>query len=572
MKLTRTLALIAGITLLFTACNREPDEATATIPANTNPLLAYVPADTAYVFAALEPAPEEITDAYIERFQPVFDVMSGAITQFQAEYAAGDFEGDQQARFAQALLDELGGELNSENLEKLGISMQAHHAFYAMGVFPVIRLGLSDSQAFRDAIDRIEAEMGFEIPEKNLNGTNYWSISESYMPVGVYIAILDQQLAISAFPISAEADLLATFLGQEMPVQSMASSNALSVMNAKKGYTGYGSGMLDLQKLTSEMLDPNSATHAYLGPNTDFDLTSLDAVCVEEIESIVARTPRMTAGTTVLSANEIGMRYELEIENSLASGLAHLVSDTPVSEDGDHFLSVSLAVKVGKLRSFLLEKASAVAVSPYQCDKLQELNRNAQNLMTQLNIPMPPMVNNLMGIRARLDDFDPTADIPTGNGLLALHVDKPEMFIGMASMLVPGFDDLDIANQSEPVKIPTELMQIKVDDFEIFALMGKDTIGVAIGEQNALHLSDYMAAESDNDGTFFSASYDIAKQLEIQTAMSEKMHFDSHDEPSPAHELSEAVRDSYVAMLGRSSVQMRFTAEGMVIDSHITFK
>ena len=572
MKLTRTLALIAGIALLFAACSREPDATTATIQANTNPLLAYVPADTAYVFAALEPAPEEITNAYIERFQPVFDVMSGAITQFQTDYAAGDFEGDQQARFAQAVLNELGGELNSENLKKLGISMQAHHAFYAMGVFPVIRLGLSDSQAFRDAIGRVEAEMGFEIPEKNLNGIHYWSISESYMPLGVYIAILDQQLAISAFPISAEADLLASFLGQEMPTQSMASSNALSIMNAQKGYTGYGSGMLDLQKFTSEMLDPNSATHAYLGPNTDFDFASLDAVCVEEIETIVARTPRMTAGTTVLSANEIGMRYELEIENSLASSLAQLVSDTPVAEDGDHFLSMSLAVKVGKLRSFLLEKASAMAAAPYQCDKLQELNQNAQNLMTQLNVPMPPMVNNLMGIRARLEDFDPTADMPTGNGLVALHVDKPEMFIGMASMLVPGFDDLDIANQSEPVKIPTELMQMKVDDFEVFALMNKDSIGVAIGEQNVPYLSDYLAVASDNDGTFFSATYDMAKQLEIQTAMSEKMHIDSYDEPSPAHEFSEAVRNSYIAMLGRSSVQMRFTAEGMVIDSNITFK
>ena len=438
MKLTRTLALIAGIALLFTACSREAEETTVSTKANTNPLLAHVPADTAYVFAALEPAPEEIIDAYVARFQPVLDVASEQITQFQAEYAAGEFEGNEMARFATAVLNELGGELNSENLEKLGISMQAHHAFYAMGVFPTIRLGLSDSQALRAAIGRIEVEMGFEMPEKSLNGTNYWSVSEDDMPFGVYITILDQQLAISAFPVSAEDSLLAAFLGQEMPAQSMASTNTLAIMNGEKGYTGYGSGILDLQKLSAELLNPDSATHAYLGPIADFDPASIGEICVAEIKSMVAKAPRMTAGTTVLSANEIGMRYELEIESSLASGLATLVSSTPVATEDDNLLSASLALNIGKLRTFMLEKATAILTTPYQCEMLQDLNRNAGELADQLNIPMPPMVNNLLGARIRLDDLDVTTDIPRGNGLLALHVDKPEMFIGMATMMVPG--------------------------------------------------------------------------------------------------------------------------------------
>ena len=572
MKLTRTLALIAGVALLFTACNRESDEATVAIKANTNPLLAYVPADTAYVFAALEPSPKEIVDAYLVRFQPVLDVMSEQIKQFQADYAAGEFEGDEMARFGSAVLDELGGELNSENLEKLGITMQAHHAFYAMGVFPVIRVGLSDSQALRDAIGRIEVNMGFDMPEKNLNGTNYWSISEDGMPFGLYIAILDQQLAISAFPIGAEDKLLAAFLGQEMPVQSMDSTNSLAIMNAEKAYTGYGSGFVNLQKLADEMLGANSDTHTYLGPDMDFDPSSLDPVCIAEIKSMVARAPRMTAGTTVLTANELGMRYELEIENSLASGLAALVSDTPVAEESDHLVSASLALKVGKLRTFVLEKASALVASPYQCEQLQELNQNAAELVTQLNIPMPPMINNLMGVRARLDDFDPDAEITMGSGLLALHVDKPEMFVGTATMLVPGFDTLDLANQSDPVKIPTELMQLHVDDLDVYALMSDDAIGVAVGEQQAKELVGFMDAKPQENGTFFSVSYDMARQLELQASMQDKLDIDSDHHHASAHEFSDAFKSSYTSMLGRSRVDMRFTDDGLVIDSKLGFK
>lgn len=566
MKFTRTLALIATAALLLTACNRE----SATVKENTNPLLAYVPADTAYVFANLEPTPKELTDAYVARFQPVLEVISKKVAQFQTDYESGTYQDNQMAKLATAVLDELGGNLSSENLEKLGISMQAHQAIYAMGVFPVIRLGLSDAQALRNAIGRIEAKMGFELPVKELNGASYWRITEDGMPAGVYIAILDQQLAISMFPVNAEDSLLASFLGQEMPTESMASTNALAIMNSQKGYTGYGSGILNLQKLADEMLNPDSTTHTYLGPDMGFDPSSFDAVCVAEAKSIIAKAPRMTAGTTKLTANEIGMRYELEIESSLASGLAALVSDAPAAEDGDHLLSASLALQVGKLRSFVLEKVNAIVATPYQCEELQELNQNAAELVSQLNIPMPPMVNNLMGIRIKVENFNPTGEIPQGDGVIALHVDKPEMFVGMASMMVPGFEDLDLANQSKPVKIPAEMLHI--EDLDVFAMMSGDAIGVAVGEQHTDDLVKFMAAKPQDDGTFFSVSYDMARQLEIQMAMEDTFAANPEDDQSFDDELSKAVMESYTTMFGRYNVNMSFTNDGLVIDSTMTFK
>lgn len=570
MKLTRTLALIVSATLIFTACSRESDEAVGTITENTNPLLAHVPADTAYVFANLEPAPKEITDAYTIRFQPVLDVMSEQINQFQSEYEDGKFEDNETARFARAVLDELGSDLNTENLEKLGISLQAHHVVYAEGVFPVIRLGLSDAQALRDAISRIEAKMGFELPVKTLNGSSYWRIAEDTMPIGLYVAILDQQLALSVFPVAAEDSLLSAFLGQKMPATSMASTNALAIMNSKKGYTGYGSGILDLQKLSDEIFNANSDTRTYLGPDMATHLASLDAVCVAEIESMIDKAPRMTVGTTRFSASEIGMRYELEIESSLASGLAALVSDTPVAAGNDDLLSASLAVRVGQLRNFVLEKANALVATPYQCEELQQLNQNALKLVEQLNIPMPPMVNNLMGVRVRMENFDPNIEISQNNGLLAVHVDKPEMFVGMASMMVPGFEDLDLASQSEPVKIPAEMLHM--EGLDVFALMTDNAIGASIGEKHAGDLGKFMAASPQDSGTFFSVSHDMSKQLAIQDALAKQFQVTPDDEHSTVHDYSEAVRESYTAMLGRSRVDMRFTADGLIIDSNLTFK
>ena len=264
------------------------------------------------------------------------------------------------------------------------------------------------------------------------------------------------------------------------------------------------------------------------------------------------------------------MRYELEMENSLASGLAALVSDTPVAEDGDHLLSASLALQVGKLRNFVLEKVNAIVASPYQCEELQELNQNAAELLTQLNIPMPPMVNNLMGVRLKVENFTPGGQVPQGDGLIAIHVVKPEMFVGMASMMVPGFENLDLANQSEPVRIPAEMLHM--EDLDVYALMSDDAIGAAVGEQHASELVSFMAANPQDDGTFFSVSYDMAKQIEIQMAMEEMYAANPDDDQSPADELSEAVMESYTTMLGRYNVNMRFTGDGLVIDSTMNFK
>lgn len=570
MKFSRSLALIATATLLVAACGKDSEEATVAIQANTNPLLVHVPVDTAYVFANLETVPKDVTDAYIARFQPAIDIISQRIEKFRTDHTEGKIKGDAVATFASAVLDELGGELSVEGFEKIGISPQSFHAIYAMGAFPVIRMELSDATELRNAIGRIEAKMGVSLPVSELNGVNYWRMVDDDAPIGVYISILDQQLAISMFPVGAESELLSTFLGQNLPANNMASSNAIAVINNQKGYSGFGTGVMDLQKLVNEFIKTDSATRSYLGPEMAAHLDSLDAVCVAEINAMIAKAPRMTAGTVNLTANEMTMRYDLEIESPLAAGLAALVSDTPAVVEGDYLMSASFAIQVGKLRNFILEKANNIIAIPYQCDKLEKMNTGAQQLVQQLNIPMPPMVNNLEGLRVRMDDFDPAAGMNQGSGLLALHVDKPEMFVGMASMMVPGFDTLDLANQTDPVKIPADILP--TPELDVFALMTKSALGVAAGEQHAAQLKEFMNIPAGNDGTVFSVSYDTAKQMEIQQALTGQLNMINNDNPSPVHEYAEALKTSYQSMLGRSRIDMRLTPGGLVVESKMTFK
>ena len=63
MKFNRTLVLVVSSILLFSACSSDSDDTVSAIKGNSNPLLAYVPADTAYVMADLESVPLETIDA-----------------------------------------------------------------------------------------------------------------------------------------------------------------------------------------------------------------------------------------------------------------------------------------------------------------------------------------------------------------------------------------------------------------------------------------------------------------------------------------------------------------------------
>ncbi|HEY5775789.1 MAG TPA: hypothetical protein VIS57_06875, partial [Xanthomonadales bacterium] len=181
-----------------------------------------------------------------------------------------------------------------------------------------------------------------------------------------------------------------------------------------------------------------------------------------------------------------------------------------------------------------------------------------------------PMINTLLGVRVMLNDLDPGAAISEGNGLMAVHVDKPEMFVGMASMMIPGFENLDLANQKEPVRIPPEMTY--VEGLDVFALMGKNAIGLSFGEQHVKDLEGFMGAESQDDGTLLSVSYDMGKQMEIQAALAERFLVESDGEQSVVEEYSEAVEQVYTDMLDRSRINVRLNPDGLHIDTDLTFK
>ncbi len=570
MKLTQLGAALTFAALLTTGCSR--DEAGSD---DANPLLGYVPADTAYVAANLAPPPDDVVDAWLARSAPMLEQMQGVLATAREDLAAGEVDVDDEtmAALAEAVLAELDGKLNRDGLEQLGLSPQSHHVFYADGLLPVARVGLSDPVALREVVKRVEARSGVPIPEHELDGQSYWMISEDDLDVdfGIVIAILEDHMVMGFTPASDEARLR-TLLGMNRPAESLADGSALAQLNQDKGYTDYGSGYLDTARLVHELFDADSNTNQLLSVYGENSLADMDPVCRREADRISAIAPRLVAGVTELDADSTANAMQLELEPGIAAGLARLVADVPPASDDDGLLAAgSLNINVGRLREWMLERVDHMAATPFECPQLQDLNRQIAEASVTMKQPVPPFIGNLKGLRmevAATGEGDEMFNPEAAAGLLSLEMESPQMVVGMARMMIPGFDQLNLEPGAEPVELPQELMTVVTPEFAAHAVMSKDAIGLSFGQGQSDRLLNFLDDDSDPNGIVFSAEWDTAALMRLQ-------HGDfQSDDPNDlgADEPAAKLVQAYQAMMGRTRVEVAFDEEGITIRQRQSYR
>ena len=570
-----TLALVTLLSL--GACGKSDESSEAAANAASNELLAFVPADTPYLFANLEPVPEDVIETFLTRLQPVLDSMQSqlSIGRAEMESAEGENGDDPAIRLAHALLLELDGNLSRSGLESIGFDLRAKKAIYGMGAFPVIRLGLSDSAALRATILRVLDNAGISAPEQDFQGVSYWRISDgntAEASAGLYISILDNHLAISFFPPLAEAEFLPAFLALEVPADSDAQAR-LAQLNRTHDYTPHGSGILDLHRLADQFLSPDTVTARLMAAQGEYDPATLSEECGTEIHKIIDNAPLMTMGVTELTPTAVAFQYRLETPETLASQLMGLVSKIPVAEElSDRILDFAFGMRFGSARDFLREKVTAIVDDPYQCEHLLELNNGAVQALVQLDEPMPPFVNNFRGVRVSLNEIMINQDsIPeNARGHLAVHVDKPEMFIGMAQMFLPDLSNLAITPGDPPVRLPESL--VPVPGIIAFAAMSSDAIGIAVGENEQAGLPEFLNRDAGPEGIFLSAGYDMAAYLDYTRNLGTPYQGQNDPHSQAAMEIRNAASTAFREMANRSYTTLRFTADGFVMDNKMTFK
>lgn len=487
--------LAVAAALAVAACGKKTD---ADAP------IAFVPADTPYVVAALEPVPEATAKQLAARAQAVWANVFPVVDQTIAEISkkAGEEQSPEDRaaaekglRVLKALFDEMRGRDTPEKWREVGLGTQARSAIYGVGLLPVARLEIVDADALRAMIARIEQKSGTKLDTARIGEQDVWTFGNEQV-LGL-MAIEGKHFVVTAVPAGADETLKRRVLGLDRPARSLADTNALADFNKARGYLPYASGWLDTRRLLAAFADgPEVALFAAASGETK---PELDATCRAEFDALLAKVPLVAFGYTKLDADAQSMHMRVDLDPALAKTLAAVPDALPGKRSDDALFDLAISLPVLRARDFLVAQADAVARAPFQCRHLEPLNASLAEMKTKLDQTIPPPLSDLLGVRVTLDRLV----LPAADGSRKLDVaarvlvgsNNPAFLTSLAQMSVPQLRTIQVAADGKAVAIPPDVVPGGyLDGSALHVAMGAKTLGLAVGNDETPKLEAAVTA------------------------------------------------------------------------------
>lgn len=476
--------------------------------------LAFVPADTPWVFANLEPAPEAVRKRFEQQMQAAWPVMLGMFDQTVTDLgklADADAEGGQSAtaatamRLLKAVLDEARTRDTPAKWREVGISQDARVAFYGIGLLPVARLELADPAAFRALVARLEEKSGSKLGTARIGDQDIWTFGTD--EVRGVMAIHGAHLVLGLVPGGADQASTRRVLGLDRPARSMADSDALADFNKARGYLPQGSGWIDTRRIVA--LFGTDEGVAAIARASGSEPPALDATCRAEFDAIAAKAPRLAFGYTAFDANRMSMHARLDLEPALARALVALGGSTPGGAAPDALFDFGIALPILGLRDFLVAQAGAVEKAPFACTHLKEVNDAFAEMRPKLEGMVPPPVANLSGLRLTAThlEWPKDADKPDFGGTLVVGSGSPALLAGLAQLASPELQKITLVPDGKPVAIPASALPAGYTDVPVSVAMGDKVLALAIGKDETAGLASIVASPPSKPGVWLDMAF-----------------------------------------------------------------
>lgn len=499
------LALVASLS----ACGGKSDSALT----DEEGLLGLIPADSPYVFAAVEPLPEDVlekleasTDAMLDAY---IVVLEESLAQGEASNGGDDGDGDgdgsdsdsEDSEAARALVREFVSLGKSENLRAAGVKRGPRMAVYGYGLLPVFRIELANPVAFEAKLAEIEGKVGTSLEQGEIDGVPYKYLSDDDSGITVYVAVVDDYAVAAVGLASSPEDRLAALLGITRPGQSMADAGTFAELAERYDYTAHAIGLIDTVRVASMFLDPQSGANAELFETAGYDPSTIPAACRSELADMAAIAPRVVSGYTAVSVDAIESVSVAELRTDLAAGMSGLAAPVPgMGADHGGLGSVGVSLDLAAVREFLEARLDAYESDPYECDWFAGLSVAATQLRTALAQPAPPIVYSIRGVLGVIDTIDgmdmsgrqPPSDI---RARLLVASDNAVGLYQMGALFSPELQGLSIEPDGVPVPIPAPAVAGPVRN--AFFAMTDSSLALSVGHDD----SDLLGALVESEPT-----------------------------------------------------------------------
>ena len=571
----RVLVAFCAIGLGVTACGDKDDAAPAGLAAfdQADDVLAFVPADSPYVFASLAALPDDVLDKLEANSDSMFSAYQLVIEETMKSMAeAGELSDDDDAKTLE-FLSRLVGMMRSDNLRAAGIPRSPRVAFYGMGLLPVARFSLSDNDAFEAKITELAGEIDADLEDGEVDGQPYRYVGDD--DGRLVIAVIGSQAVVAVVPTSLSEPLLKTVLGLTRPDASMADSGKLADLAKQYDLAAYALGFFDVERVVATFLDASTGVDAALLELMDYDPSDISDVCRDEIREVSRIAPRLVAGYNSVSSRSISSNTIFEMRSDLATGLKALASPVPgMGMDHGGFASFGMSLDLMAAREFYEARLDALEADPFRCEYFAEMQAGVAQGRQSLNAPIPPVFYGFKGFLAVIDDIgdidfasqQPPTDI---DARFLVANDNVQGLLAMGSMFSPELAALNIEPNGEPVALNLPPFTSQVD--AAFVAMTDNTLGIGIGEGSEGSLATLVDSPVANPPPFMSVSLDGERYYDFMSDVIRAGAANDDQDVSPeAQRAMSTVMTGVGDLIERITVNIMFTDNGIEMPSEVT--
>lgn len=532
--------------LVTTAClaacggDDQKEMPTELVTADQPQILTYIPANSPVLITS-GIYPEQYPDNYIKVMQSNMDyavkyievIATQAVEAYNQEMAKhvdGDVDAETNTKLEQtnklkAFVDKW---LVEDNMNKVGFKVgETKIAIYMIDLFPVLRVQLSQDNQIDSMLNELQEQFEVPMAVSTVAGIKVRELVAENLTI--LIASEGDFLTISGAPTVLKDQMINQLIGSEKPATSLAMDrSALDQIKQKHGYTQDDLMLLDFQKLADYFINPsqhNSTLVNYL----QIDDNMLSAVCKDELTAMIGNAPRMVAGSKELTNDTINGTFVWEMNQEIAQDMATLAGRIPHGNP-NAAMAFGMSFDVKNAKDMASKYVDKIVAAPYQCEHFAALNQQAVELQAKLSQPIPPFVGNFKGFNFSLDELklnmenadlanpNPQEMIESLKTQVFVSVDKTEALLGMAQMMVPQLQGMEIKTDGSLITLADHVPMISGKDIpldvsHLYAAISSDTIGVSMGHEGGGDLSAKVQESGNAALMSFSATADGYKSL-----------------------------------------------------------
>jgi hypothetical protein len=415
---------------------------------------------------------------------------------------------DKVVKLMNAIKAEVAGKDVKGLMGLAGVDMQAHVAFYGIGLVPVLRVELSKPDDLRATIGRIETAAGTKFTTAKVGTLDYWTgnvdFGKTDGPLRVVFGIAGKYLVVTVAPAKASDADLRTLFGVDKPAKSLAASGDLAALDKRMNYISQVSGYFDSARLVAELKAPPTPLETSFLSAIGETKPTIDPVCSAEYDALAAAWPRASFGYTDLSTKHMGVRAVLETRADIAKDLMTLRAPMPgMKLAQDSLFDFGFSANLNKLPDLATKYADATDKSPWKCPQLAQMNQGADQSKTTLTNPAfagyAPMFHGLHAIVDKLVMTDGQS-MPDVAAVVAIGSDNPASLFAMAGSFAPNIASLGLKPDGVAKQLPPmPNMQLNAP---LFAAMTDKALAISIGTGEDAKIPDAMKFDDTQQPLF----------------------------------------------------------------------